>query len=141
MQQAWDKAHHTTKVKHLRTNGYRERFNKTLVDKFYAVAFRKERYERSEELEIDLDNVMDYYNYRRMHQGYKLKQNDCRIRAESRFSRTLTLNREIGNLKQPESIRGEKEVEVQEDLPFTQDSVTTENKNKEILECQLVITS
>jgi len=26
------------------------------------------------QLQIDLDNVMDYYNYRRMHHGYKLKQ-------------------------------------------------------------------
>jgi hypothetical protein len=35
------------------------------------------------------------------------------------------------------SIRGEKEVE--ENSPFAYDSVETENKNKEVLECQLVI--
>jgi len=40
-----------------------ERLKKTLVDELYAVAFRKKRYECSEKLQIDLDNVMDYYNY------------------------------------------------------------------------------
>ena len=38
-----------------------------------------------------------------------------------------------------ELIRGEKEV--QENLTFAYDSVETENKNKEVLECQLVTTS
>jgi len=38
-----------------------------------------------------------------------------------------------------ESIRDEKEV--QENLTFVYDSVETENKNKEVLECQLVTTS
>jgi len=38
-----------------------------------------------------------------------------------------------------ESIKGEKGVE--EHLPFTHDSVETENKNKEILKYQLVTTS
>jgi hypothetical protein len=44
---------------------YVERLNKTLVDECYSVAFRKKRYKSIEELQIDLDNVMDYYNYRR----------------------------------------------------------------------------
>jgi hypothetical protein len=38
-----------------------------------------------------------------------------------------------------ESIRGEKEV--QENFTFAYDSIETENKNKEVLECQLVTTS
>jgi len=37
-----------------------------------------------------------------------------------------------------ELIRGEKEVK--ENLTFAYDSVETENKNKEVLECQLVTT-
>lgn len=28
-----------------------------------------------EELQVDLNGFMDYYNYRRTHQGYKLKEN------------------------------------------------------------------
>jgi len=54
------------------------RLDKTLLEEFYAVGFRKKRYEHIEELQIDLDSVMDYYNYRRMHLGYKLKQNGFR---------------------------------------------------------------
>jgi hypothetical protein len=45
----------------------------------------------------------------------------------------------ITKIKTPESIRGEKGVE--ENLTFAYDSVETENKNKEVLECQLVTTS
>ena len=67
-----------------------ERGPKTLLDEFYAVAFRKKRYARSEELQIDLDNVMDSYNYRRTHQGYNLKKNGFRKPAEAHFSETLT---------------------------------------------------
>jgi len=59
MQQTWDKAHHDQGGKHPRTNGYGERLNKTLLDEFYAVAFREKQYESIEELQIDLDNVMD----------------------------------------------------------------------------------
>ena len=50
--------HITTKVKHLWTNGYGERLSKSLLDEFYAVAFRKKRYSYIEELQIDLDNFM-----------------------------------------------------------------------------------
>ena len=90
-------------------------------------------------MQIDLDNFMDYYNYRRMHQGYKLKKNGYRIPAEAHLQKNLTSNKKSANVKIPESIRGENGV--QEDLPFAYDSVETENKNKEVLECQLVITS
>ena len=55
-----------------------------------AVAFRKKRYERSGALQIDLDNVMNSYNYRRTHQGYNLKKNGFRKPAEAHLSETLT---------------------------------------------------
>src|SRR5450830_1287216 len=131
--------HTTTKVKHPWTNGYRERFNKTLVDEFYTVAFRKKRYERIEQLQIDLDNVMDYSNYRRMHLGYKLKQNGFRKPAEAHFAKNVALNKKSASVKVLELIRGEKGV--QENLPLAYDSVETENKKKEVPECQLVTTS
>ncbi|MCJ7789527.1 MAG: hypothetical protein MUP69_04985 [Candidatus Atribacteria bacterium] len=82
---------------------------------------------------------MNYYNYRRMHQGYKLKQNDFRKPAEAHFSKNLTLNKKRAKVKIPESIRGEKGVE--ENLPFTHDSIKIENGNKEVLEYQFVTTS
>jgi hypothetical protein len=65
-----------------------ERSPKTLVDELYAVAFRKKRYERSEELQLDLDNVMDSYNYRRTYQGYRLKENGYRIPKKHIFRRS-----------------------------------------------------
>jgi hypothetical protein len=74
---------------------------------------------------------MDYYNYRRTHQGYKLKKNGYRIPAEAHLQKSLTLEKQISKIKMLESIRGEKEV--QENLTFTYDSVETENKNKEVL--------
>jgi hypothetical protein len=82
---------------------------------------------------------MDYYNYRRTHQGYKLKKNGYRIPAEAHLQKNLTLEKQSSKIKMLESIRGEKEV--QENLTFAYDSVETENKNKEVLECQLVTTS
>jgi len=93
-----------------------ERSPKTLVDEFYAVAFRKKRYERSEELQLDLDNVMDSYNYRRTHQGYRLKKNGYRIPTEAHLQKKLTSNKKSAIVKTRESIRGEKGVE--ENLPF-----------------------
>jgi len=50
-----------------------------------------------------------------------------------------TLEKQSSKVKMLESIRGEKEV--QEKLTFAYDSVETENKNKEVLERQLVTTS
>ena len=131
--------HTTTKVKHPWTNGYVERLNKTILDEFYSVAFRKKRYESIEALQIDLDNFMDYYNYRRTHQGYKLKKNGYRIPAEAHCSKNLTLERESSKIKISESIRGEKGVE--KNLTFAYDSVKVKEENEEVLECPLVTTS
>ena len=51
------------------------------------------------ELRIDLDNFMDYYNYRRTHQGYKLKKNGYRIPAEAHLQKILTLEKQISKIK------------------------------------------
>jgi len=107
--------HATTRVKHPWTNSYRERLNKD-PHEFYAVTFKGKRDGGIEKLRVDLDNVMDYYNYRRVRQGYKSEENDCRIRAETRPLGALTANGKSGSVRQAESIRGEKEV--QEDLPL-----------------------
>jgi len=90
-------------------------------------------------LQPDLDNFIGYFNYRRMHQRYKLKRNGFRKSAEAYSSRTLTLNKKSANVKNSESIRNEKEV--QKHSPFAYDSVETENKNGEVLDCCLVTTS
>jgi hypothetical protein len=74
-----------------------------------------------------------------MQKGYKLKQNGFRKPAEAHFSKNLTLNKKSAKAKILESIRGEKGVE--ENLPFTHDSIKIEDKNKEVLEHQFVPTS
>jgi len=51
--------HATTKVKHPWTNGYGERLNKTPLDEFYAVAFRKKQYKSIEERQIDPDSFYE----------------------------------------------------------------------------------
>ena len=51
----------------------------------------------------------------------------------------MTLEKQSSKVKMLESIRGEKEV--QENLTFAYDSVEAENKNKKVLECQLVTTA
>jgi len=51
---------------------------------------RKKGYENIEQLQIELDNFMDYYNYRRTHQGYKLKKNGYKIPGQAYFSKNLT---------------------------------------------------
>ena len=89
--------HTTTKVRHPWTNGYVERLNKTILDEFYSLAFRKKMYESIEELQIDLDRFMDFYNYERTHQGYKLKENDYSTPAKAHLSGRKKELTEIGS--------------------------------------------
>jgi len=74
-----------TKVKHPWTNGYVERFNQTLLDEFYQVVFRKKLYHSLEELQKDLDKFLYEYNFKRIHQGYKLRENGYKTPAEGFF--------------------------------------------------------
>ena len=64
-----DIEHTKTKVKSPQTNGICERFHKTILQEFYQVTFRKKIYETVEQLQIDLDQWIDYYNNERTHQG------------------------------------------------------------------------
>jgi len=61
--------HTRTKTKHPQTHGICERFNRTLLDEFYRVAFRRRFYEDLPSLQADLDTVVDDYNRCRPHQG------------------------------------------------------------------------
>jgi transposase InsO family protein len=61
--------HTRTKTKHPQTNGICERFNKTVLNEFYRVAFRKKLYRSLEELQADLDVWLTQYNEERTHQG------------------------------------------------------------------------
>jgi transposase InsO family protein len=66
-----DIEHRRTKVGNPRTNGFVERFNRTLLDEFFRTAFRKKLYESVESLQADLDTWLHSYNYERPHRGYR----------------------------------------------------------------------
>ena len=61
--------HSRTKVKNPQSNGICERFQRTVLDDFYRVAFRKKIYLTLDEIQKDLDDWMIDYNTERPHQG------------------------------------------------------------------------
>jgi transposase InsO family protein len=66
-----DIEHRRTKVRHPQTNGFVERFNKTVLDEFFRTAFRTRLYESVGVLQEDLDAWLLHYNTERTHQGYR----------------------------------------------------------------------
>ena len=64
-----DIEHTKTKAFHPQTNGICERFHKTILNEFHEIAFRKKIYNTLDELQRDLDDWLQYYNYERTHQG------------------------------------------------------------------------
>lgn len=66
-----DIEHRRTKVRTPRTNGFIERFNKTVLDEFFRVTFRENFYESVEALQDDLDQWLVHYNTERPHRGYR----------------------------------------------------------------------
>lgn len=61
--------HTKTKARSPQTNGICERFHKTVLQEFYQITFRKKIYSTIEDLQIDLDEWLFYYNNERTHQG------------------------------------------------------------------------
>ena len=61
--------HSKIKAKSPQTNGICERFNRTVQNEFYAIAFRKKIYTSIEQLQADLDTWMNSYNTQRTHSG------------------------------------------------------------------------
>lgn len=61
--------HTKTKARSPQTNGICERFNKTVLQEFYQVTFRKKVYNSIEQLQQDLDKWIEYYNQDRTHSG------------------------------------------------------------------------
>jgi transposase InsO family protein len=66
-----DIEHRKTQVRRPQTNGFVERFNRTVLDEFFRIAFRKKLYESVEVLQVDLDAWLVHYNTERPHQGYR----------------------------------------------------------------------
>lgn len=61
--------HTKTKTKSPQTNGICERFQRTVLNEFYQVAFRTKVYGSIEELQVDLDAWLSEYNEKRSHSG------------------------------------------------------------------------
>ncbi|PPB80343.1 integrase-like protein [Albidovulum inexpectatum] len=54
-----------------KTNGFVERFNRTVLDEFFRVKMRETFYETVEALQADLDAWLVHYNTERPHLGYR----------------------------------------------------------------------
>ena len=63
--------HRRTKVRTPRTNGFIERFNRTILDEFFRIAFRENFYETTKALQADIDQWLRHYNRERSHRGYR----------------------------------------------------------------------
>jgi len=63
--------HRRTDVGSPETNGFCERFHRTVKEEFYSVAFRKTFYESLDQLQRELDRYVESYNRERAHQGYR----------------------------------------------------------------------
>lgn len=61
--------HRTTKVASPQTNGFIERFHRTILNEHFRVMGRKKFYEGVDEMQNDLDEYLLYYNTKRPHQG------------------------------------------------------------------------
>ena len=63
--------HRPTKVRSPQTTGFVERFNRTVLDKFFHTAFRETFFESVDALQRDLDRWLEFYNTKRPHLGYR----------------------------------------------------------------------
>lgn len=66
-----DISHRTTQVRRPQSNGFVERFNRTVKEEFIATAFRKKLFTSVEALQEDFDQWLYTYNYQRPHRGYR----------------------------------------------------------------------
>jgi transposase InsO family protein len=66
-----DIKHRRTKTACPRTNGFVERFNRTVLDEFFRGILRRKFYHQLPVLQTDLDDWMTYYNTQRPHLGYR----------------------------------------------------------------------
>jgi transposase InsO family protein len=65
--------HRRTRVKRPQTNGFVERFHRTILGEFFRVELRKHLIETLDQLETLLQTWICYYNTQRPHQGYRNK--------------------------------------------------------------------
>lgn len=83
--------HRRTKLNSPQTNGFVERFIRTVKEEFFEDVRRRKLYESLDELQADLDEWLHYYNYERPHQGYR---NLGRRPFDTLFSATQPVKKE-----------------------------------------------
>jgi len=66
-----DIEHRRTRVRSPKTNGFVERFNRTVLDEFFRIKMRETFYDSVEALQADLDAWLVHYNTERPHLGYR----------------------------------------------------------------------
>lgn len=66
-------SHRYTRVRSPWTNGFVERFQRTILEEFYQPNMLKKIYHSIGELQYDLDKFLYFYNFQRTHQGYRTK--------------------------------------------------------------------
>lgn len=66
-----DIEHRRTRVCRPQTNGFVERFHRTVLDEFFRSAFRTTFYQTVDALQRDLDAWLLHYNTERPHHGYR----------------------------------------------------------------------
>ena len=64
-----DIRHTATRVGRPQSNGFVERFHRTVLDEHFRVVGRKKRYDRLEEMQADLDAYLETCNTKRPHPG------------------------------------------------------------------------
>lgn len=61
--------HRTTPVRRPQSNGFVERFHRTILDEHFRIKGRTKFYEAVDEMQLDLDGYLIHYNQERPHQG------------------------------------------------------------------------
>lgn len=61
--------HRRTEVRSPATNGFCERFHRTVKEESFATAFRRALFESVAQLQQDLDRYLEFYNCERAHRG------------------------------------------------------------------------
>ena len=91
-----DIEHTRTKVKHPQTNGICERFHRTIQDEFYAIVFRKKVFSSIEEIQLELDEWILWYNKEGTRSGrYAIGERSCQTLMESK---RLAYEKQIKNV-------------------------------------------
>jgi transposase InsO family protein len=66
-----DIEHRKTRVRRPQTNGFVERFNRTVLDEFFRTSLRETAWSELDQLQGQLDAWLQHYNHERPHRGYR----------------------------------------------------------------------